>query len=165
VNPALVRGLWFALAPGPPGVASKFINSSTHCKRTRKEQTRSQHASAAVRLRSPLSTVPAEIISRRFRTLPSRPGEFHPEPLTESGRDTLVSSGSCHRAKAAAFRREFELLPLAVLERVIRAVVPLVQNDLHADDQQLDRDHHGEQYACPASDLRSESRAATAARS
>ncbi|MGD0026137.1 MAG: ATP-binding protein, partial [Xanthobacteraceae bacterium] len=40
---------------------------------------------------------------------PSRPGEFHPEPLTESGRDTLVSSGSCHRVKAAAFRREFEL--------------------------------------------------------
>ena len=47
-------------------------------------------------------------------TLPSRPGEFHPEPLTESGRDTLVSSGSCHRVKAAAFRREFELLPLPV---------------------------------------------------
>jgi Periplasmic binding protein len=46
--------------------------------------------------------------------VPSRPGEFHPEPLTESGRDTLVSSGSCHRVKAAAFRREFELLPLPV---------------------------------------------------
>ena len=36
--------------------------------------------------------------------LPSRPGEFHPEPLTDSGRDTLASSGSCHRTKAAAFR-------------------------------------------------------------
>ena len=37
-----------------------------------------------------------------------------PEPSHRSGRDTLVSSGSCHRAKAAAFRREFELLPLPV---------------------------------------------------
>jgi DNA invertase Pin-like site-specific DNA recombinase len=36
--------------------------------------------------------------------LPSRPGEFHPEPLTDSGLDTLASSGSCHRTKAAAFR-------------------------------------------------------------
>jgi hypothetical protein len=35
--------------------------------------------------------------------LPSRPGEFHPEPLTDSGREPLDSSGSCHRAKAAAF--------------------------------------------------------------
>ena len=35
--------------------------------------------------------------------LPSRPREFHPEPLTDSGRDTLASSGSCHRTKAAAF--------------------------------------------------------------
>ena len=35
---------------------------------------------------------------------PSRPGEFHPEPLTDSGLDTLASSGSCHRTKAAAFR-------------------------------------------------------------
>jgi hypothetical protein len=36
--------------------------------------------------------------------LPSRPGEFHPEPLTDSGLEPLDSSGSCHRAKAAAFR-------------------------------------------------------------
>jgi len=35
---------------------------------------------------------------------PSRPGEFHPEPLTDSGLDTLASSGSCHQSKAAAFR-------------------------------------------------------------
>ena len=42
--------------------------------------------------------------------LPSRPGELRPEPLTDSGRDTLASSGSCHQAKAAAFRRELELL-------------------------------------------------------
>ena len=36
--------------------------------------------------------------------VPSRPGEFHPEPLTDSGREPLDSSGSCHRATAAAFR-------------------------------------------------------------
>jgi hypothetical protein len=39
-----------------------------------------------------------------LRCMPSRPREFHPEPLTDSGRDTLASSGSCHRTKAAAFR-------------------------------------------------------------
>src|SRR6202035_4478630 len=49
-----------------------------------------------------------------LRKRPSRPGEFHPEPLTDSGLDTLASSGSCHRAKAAAFRRELELLLLPV---------------------------------------------------
>src|ERR1700674_1285110 len=49
-----------------------------------------------------------------LRVWPSRPGEFHPEPLTDSGLDTLASSGSCHRAKAAAFRRELELLLLPV---------------------------------------------------
>ena len=43
--------------------------------------------------------------------MPSGPGEFHPEPLTDSGLDTLASSGSCHRTKAAAFRRNFGLLP------------------------------------------------------
>src|SRR5580700_5854365 len=32
--------------------------------------------------------------------MPSGPGEFHPEPLTDSGLDTLASSGSCHRTKA-----------------------------------------------------------------
>ena len=36
--------------------------------------------------------------------MPSRPGEFHPEPLTDSGLEPLDSSGSCHRVKAAAFR-------------------------------------------------------------
>src|SRR5262249_11301626 len=46
--------------------------------------------------------------------LPSRPGEFHPEPLTDSGRDTLASSGSCHRLKAAAFRRDMELVLVPV---------------------------------------------------
>jgi hypothetical protein len=36
--------------------------------------------------------------------MPSRPREFHPEPLTDSVREPLDSYGSCHRAKAAAFR-------------------------------------------------------------
>src|ERR1700745_1144915 len=31
---------------------------------------------------------------------PSGPGDFHPESLTDSGLDTLASSGSCHRLKA-----------------------------------------------------------------
>jgi hypothetical protein len=35
---------------------------------------------------------------------PSGPREFHPEPLTDSVREPLDSYGSCHRAKAAAFR-------------------------------------------------------------
>src|SRR5665811_1812511 len=47
-------------------------------------------------------------------TLPSRPREFHPKPLTDSGLETLASSGSCHHAKAVAFRRELELLLLPV---------------------------------------------------
>jgi hypothetical protein len=34
---------------------------------------------------------------------PSRPGESHPEALTDSGREPLGSSGSCHRMKATAF--------------------------------------------------------------
>src|SRR5712671_2772286 len=38
------------------------------------------------------------------KRLPSRPGEFHPEAPHRSGREPLDSSGSCHRAKAAAFR-------------------------------------------------------------
>ena len=36
------------------------------------------------------------------RRPPSRPGEFHPEPLTDPDL-SLSTSGSCHRAKAAAF--------------------------------------------------------------
>ena len=47
--------------------------------------------------RSPLKLSPL--------TWPSRPGEFHPEPLTDSGLEPLDSSGSCHPLKAAAFRR------------------------------------------------------------
>ena len=37
-----------------------------------------------------------------------------PRAAHRSGRDTLASSGSCHRTKAAAFRRELELLLLPV---------------------------------------------------
>jgi len=46
--------------------------------------------------------------------LPSRPGEFHLGPLTDSGRDTLASSGSCHRLKAAAFRQDMRLFRFPV---------------------------------------------------
>src|SRR6516162_10411530 len=46
--------------------------------------------------------------------MPSRPGESHPEPLTDSGLDTLASSGSCHRAKAAAFHLNTGFFPLPV---------------------------------------------------
>jgi hypothetical protein len=47
------------------------------------------------------------------RTLPSRPGEFHPEALTDSGREPLDSSGSCHRMKAAAFRQDQSVPPVS----------------------------------------------------
>ena len=40
--------------------------------------------------------------ARKCVLLRSRPGEFHPEPLTELDL-ILASYGSCHRAKAAAF--------------------------------------------------------------
>src|SRR6266481_5578252 len=52
---------------------------------------------------------------RHLSLLPSRPREFHPEPLTDSGRDTLASSGSCHRTKAAAFRWECPVWTATVL--------------------------------------------------
>jgi hypothetical protein len=37
-----------------------------------------------------------------------------PRAAHRSGLDTLASSGSCHRTKAAAFRQELELLLLPV---------------------------------------------------
>lgn len=40
----------------------------------------------------------------QWRLLPSRPREFHPEPLAAPDMN-LDSSGSCHRTKAAAFYR------------------------------------------------------------
>ena len=49
-----------------------------------------------------------------FEAVPSRPGEVSPRAAHRSGRDTLASSGSCHRTKAAASRRELELLLLPV---------------------------------------------------
>src|SRR3984957_17268836 len=51
-----------------------------------------------------LSDIDAELeeVSMDSRR-PSGPGDFHPESLTDSGLDTLASSGSCHRLKAAAF--------------------------------------------------------------
>jgi hypothetical protein len=54
-------------------------------------------ASAKVSCRGPVLLNPSP---------PSRPGEFHPEPLTDSGLEPLDSSGSCHPLKAAAFRRD-----------------------------------------------------------
>ena len=45
---------------------------------------------------------------------PSRPGESHPEPLTEPGLKPLDLSGSCHPLKAAASHRTRELLRSSV---------------------------------------------------
>jgi hypothetical protein len=44
---------------------------------------------------------------------PSRPGESHPEALTDSGREPLDSSGSCHRMKTAAFRQAQSVPPVS----------------------------------------------------
>src|SRR6202045_4701938 len=46
--------------------------------------------------------------------MPSWPRGIAPRAPHRSGLDTLASSGSCHRTKAAAFRRELELLLLPV---------------------------------------------------
>src|SRR6266567_1869864 len=48
-----------------------------------------------------------------------------PRAAHRSGLDTLASSGSCHRAKAAAFRRELELLLLPVGSRPTSMTCPL----------------------------------------
>jgi hypothetical protein len=64
-------------------------------------------------LRSPLSTSPAGIRSRRFRNAAESARGVSPRAAHRSGRDTLASSGSCHRAKTAAFRREKRALPVA----------------------------------------------------
>jgi ribonuclease T2 len=59
----------------------------------------------AVRKARAVIKIPAEFLDLKAPlAVPSRPGEFHPEPLTDSGREPLDSSGSCHRTKAAAFR-------------------------------------------------------------
>ena len=44
---------------------------------------------------------------------PSRPEDFHPEALTDSGREPLDSSGSCHPLKAAAPRHNQSVPPVA----------------------------------------------------
>ncbi len=54
-----------------------------------------------------------DAFNRAFNRLPSRPGEFHPEALTDSGREPLDSSGSCHPVKAAAFCRNQRVPPVA----------------------------------------------------
>src|SRR6202048_1769527 len=46
--------------------------------------------------------------------MPSWPRGIAPRAPHRAGLDTLASSGSCHRTKAAAFRRELELLLLPV---------------------------------------------------
>src|SRR6202023_856819 len=45
--------------------------------------------------------------------MPSWPRGIAPRAPHRSGLDTLASSGSCHRTKAAAFRRELETPPVA----------------------------------------------------
>jgi hypothetical protein len=59
---------------------------------------------AAVRGSARAFSVPEVTYVRFGLKMPSRPREFHPEPLTDSGREPLDSSGSCHRTKAATFR-------------------------------------------------------------
>jgi len=61
---------------------------------------------------------------KRISSLESRPaechreaesaGELHPEPLKDSGLEPLDSSGSCHPLKAAAFRRNQRVPPVAL---------------------------------------------------
>ena len=63
-------------------------------------------------------------------TLPSRPGGFHPKPLTDSELETLASSGSCHHAKAVAFRRELELLLLPVGSLPTSVTCPLCSTSI-----------------------------------
>src|SRR2546430_1779342 len=53
-------------------------------------------------------------MSRRFRNAAESARGVSPRAAHRSGLDTLASSGSCHRTKAAAFRRELELLLLPV---------------------------------------------------
>ena len=69
-----------------------------------------------------ITTRPTPIQKKAFALLgvsctqwspPSRPGEFHPEPLTEPDVRTLASSGSCHSTKAGAFRRKSWVPPVS----------------------------------------------------
>src|SRR4029453_9458379 len=60
-----------------------------------------RHAPLAARVLAYTSSLTRK--TGQCRLLPSRPGEF-PPASHRSGLDTLASSGSCHRTKAAAFR-------------------------------------------------------------
>src|SRR4051794_39119912 len=53
-------------------------------------------------------------MSRRFRNAAESARGVSPRAAHRSGLDTLASSGSCHRTKTAASRRELELLLLPV---------------------------------------------------
>src|SRR6516225_4735344 len=71
-------------------------------------------------VRSPTRKLPFRLrvqysgrVGRRSCTSgPSRPGDLHPEPLTDSGRKPLDLSGSCHPLKAAAFHRDRRVPPV-----------------------------------------------------
>ena len=54
--------------------------------------------------------------------MPSRPREFHPEPLTDSGREPLDSSGSCHRVETAVSRQDRRFLPFPVALPILSSV-------------------------------------------
>src|SRR6516225_2051208 len=53
-------------------------------------------------------------MSPLFREAAESAQGVSPRAAHRSGRDTLASSGSCHRTKTAAFRRELKLLLLPV---------------------------------------------------
>ena len=66
---------------------------------------------------------------RSCTTGPSRPGDLHPEPLTDSGRKPLDLSGSCHPLKAAAFHRDRRVppvSPLTLFDRDAGDLLPLL---------------------------------------
>ena len=67
------------------------------------------------RIEGPPSSIPIArpSASQPSSDTPSRPGEFHPEPLTEPDVRTLASSGSCHSTKAGAFRRDSWVPPVS----------------------------------------------------
>src|SRR6516165_8689870 len=60
------------------------------------------------------TTIPDGITSRLFRNAAESARGVSPRAAHRSGLDTLASSGSFHRTKAAASRRELELLLLPV---------------------------------------------------
>ena len=79
-----------------------------------RHQLRRFDTSSTVRLRSPLRIIPAEISFRLSCNAAESARGVSPRAAHRSGLDTLASSGSCHRTKAAASRQELELLLLPV---------------------------------------------------